>query len=196
MKVLINTLIIIIIAHIVLNNLEVDDKIENYETDNNRLRFLLDDEQDDKTESLLDFMKEQDHVKPSNYFEEEDEAGDMSTNTPNFDTNVVDMNKYFQRNYDSITKDNKPVKQEPEIETVDTMSNNVCFLNDQDNGCTISNVQWKYKDEQVQNGGQFVNGVTAFDNLGDEYAVYNVGSLNLTSKINDVSMPTNSNNLN
>ena len=33
MKALINTLIIIIIAHIVLNNLEVDDKIENYEMD-------------------------------------------------------------------------------------------------------------------------------------------------------------------
>ena len=41
----------------------------------------------------------------------------------------------------------------------------------------------------------FVNGITAFDGIGSEYAVYDSNQLNLQSKINDVSIPQNSNNL-
>ena len=31
-------------------------------------------------------------------------------------------------------------------------------------------IKWQYKDEQVSNGGEFINGVTAFDGVMDDYA--------------------------
>ena len=192
MRVLLNALIIIIVVHILLDNLDPEsaehnehnghnENFESFTSEQTRLDYLLDDS--DTKEDLLDFMKAQD-VLPANYYKN-------ANNVPNFDTNVTDLNKQFGTNYEAINNFEQPTERAATV--IDPVSKSTCFLNECDDKQTISNVQWKYKDEQVQNGGVFVDGVTGFDNLGDNFAVYNKCDLNLQSKINDVDIPQNSN---
>ena len=212
MKVLLNALIIIIIAHVIITKLE-NSRIpvgimENlYNQSNQQIEYLLDEEENftnsfSNSSDLLEYMNSQSldeepfstsvaqereivntppdkMIYASNYYEED--AGEGEPSNPNFKPGVTNLNKYFHTN--------KP----KEITQVDQMSQQPCFLNNDDNGCTMSNVRWKYKDEQVQNGGDFLSGVTAFNGMDDSYAVYDSDSLNLQSKIDDVSIPANSN---
>ena len=220
MKTLINALIIILILHFIIKNFEDDtksydpryDSEEEYREDfqedfqeDMRLKYLMDEEDGfdlhvNNNNDYLQFMETEDDkvtdkvtdklmkVKPNNFYEESESA-------PNFDTNVTNISKYFQTNYDSIVAknlgDNKKKKKNP-IEQ-DPISKTHCYIDDKDNGCTMSKVNWKYKDEQVQNGGDFIGGVTAFDGIGLEYAVYNTSQLNLQTRVNDISIPLNSN---
>ena len=217
MKTLINALIIILILHFIIKNFEDDDvrgydprynPEEEYQEDfekdfekDMRLKYLMDEENGfdlhaNNNDDYLQFMETEDDkasnklmkVKPNNFYEE-------SESTPNFGTDTTDISKYFQTNYDSIVAknlgDSNKKKKEP-IEQ-DSISKTHCYIDDKDNGCTMSNVNWKYKDEQVQNGGDFIGGVTAFDGIGSEYAVYNTNQINLQTRVNDVSIPLNSN---
>tara|TARA_B100000780_G_scaffold19544_1_gene12624 strand:+ start:1561 stop:2211 length:651 start_codon:yes stop_codon:yes gene_type:complete len=215
MKVLINALIIILILHFIIKNFE-DGLVTGYDpyilnsssdlTEDMRLQYLMDDEGDldlhqSNNNDYLQFMETEDtrtddgimKVKPQNFYEEVE-------NKPNFESNVTDISKYFQTNYDSIVVKNigndKKIKEPIEK---DPISKTHCYIDDKDNGCTISNVEWKYKDERVQNGGDFVDGVTAFDGIGLDYAVYDTSQLNLQTGlqtgltnqkyIDDISIP-------
>jgi|TARA_B110000967_G_C18680716_1_gene457896 hypothetical protein len=207
MKTLINALIIILILHFIIKNFEDDSNRYNtrYDLDKDdqedfqedmRLKYLMDEEDGfdlhvNNNNDYLQFMETEDDKVTDKYnFNEESES------TPNFDTDVTNISKYFQTNYDSIVAkkigDNNNNKKKEPIEQ-DSVSKTHCYIDDKDNGCTMSNVKWKYKDEQVQNGGDFIGGVTAFNGIGSEYAVYNTSQLNLQTRVNDVSIPENSN---
>lgn len=90
MKVLLNALIIIVIAHIILVNMEDNDSVfelmNKSKKSNSTLDYLLDD--DDETDNLLEFLNTQEmSVKPSNYYEEENKLKDVEK------SNVKDLNK-------------------------------------------------------------------------------------------------------
>ena len=145
MKVLLNALIIIIIAHIILVNIEDNNSVielmkkESSRSAHSNLDYLLDD--DDESDNLLEFLNMQDMpVKPSNYYEEENKVTETEKN------NVKDLNKYFS------SMDDDEIKLKPNK----ALDNNT--------------IKWQYKDEQVSNGGEFINGVTAFDGVMDDYA--------------------------
>ena len=146
MKVLLNALIIIIIAHIILLNIEDNNsvielmkKVEPSTSLNSKLDYLLDD--DDESDNLLEFLNTQEMlVKPSNYYEEENKLNEVEK------SNVKDLNKYFH------VSDDDEIKLKPNK----SLHNNT--------------IDWQYKDEQVGNGGEFIEGVTAFDGVMDDYA--------------------------
>lgn len=146
MKVLLNALIIIIIAHIILLNIEDNNsvielmkKVEPSTSLNSKLDYLLDD--DDESDNLLEFLNTQEMlVKPSNYYEEENKLNEVEK------SNVKDLNKYFH------VSDDDEIKLKPNK----SLNNNT--------------IDWQYKDEQVGNGGEFIEGVTAFDGVMDDYA--------------------------
>jgi len=145
MKVLLNALIIIIIAHIILVNTEDNNsvvelnKVEVPMSVTSKLDYLLND--DDETDNLLEFLNTQEmSIKPSNYYEEENKLNEVEK------PNIKDLNKYFH------VSDDDEIKLKPNK----SLNNNT--------------MNWQYKDEQVNNGGEFIEGVTAFDGVMDEYA--------------------------
>lgn len=146
MKVLLNALIIIIIAHIILLNIEDNNsvielmkKVEPSTSLNSKLDYLLDG--DDESDNLLEFLNTHEMlVKPSNYYEEENKLNEVEK------SNVKDLNKYFH------VSDDDEIKLKPNK----SLNNNT--------------IDWQYKDEQVGNGGEFIEGVTAFDGVMDDYA--------------------------
>tara|TARA_B110000858_G_scaffold167379_1_gene195260 strand:- start:468 stop:920 length:453 start_codon:yes stop_codon:yes gene_type:complete len=148
MKVLLNALIIIIIAHIILINMEDNNSVielmNKSDTPSSisvtsKLDYLLD--EDDDTDNLLEFLNTQEMlIKPSNYYEEENKLKEVEK------SNVKDLNKYFH------VSDNDEIKLKPNK----SLHNNT--------------IDWQYKDEQVGNGGEFIEGVTAFDGVMDDYA--------------------------
>lgn len=143
MKVLLNALIIIVIAHIILVNMEDNDSVfelmNKSKNSSSTLDYLLDD--DDETDNLLEFLNTQEmSVKPSNYYEEENKLKDVEK------SNVKDLNKYFH------VSDDDEIKLKPKK----ALNNDT--------------IEWQYKDEQVSNGGEFIEGVTAFDGVMDDYA--------------------------
>ena len=98
-------------------------------------------EDDDDSDNLLEFLNTQEMlIKPSNYFEEENKLKEVEK------SNVTDLNKYFHASDDDELK----------LKPNQSLNNET--------------IEWQYKDEQVSNGGEFVNGVTAFDGVMDDYA--------------------------
>lgn len=146
MKVLLNALIIIIIGHIILVNIEDNSSVvelmnraASKKSIDSKLNYLLED--DDHSDNLLEFLNTQEMlIKPSNYFEEENKLKEVEK------SNVTDLNKYFHASDDDELK----------LKPNQSLNNET--------------IEWQYKDEQVSNGGEFVNGVTAFDGVMDDYA--------------------------
>tara|TARA_B110000977_G_scaffold198787_2_gene284476 strand:+ start:381 stop:827 length:447 start_codon:yes stop_codon:yes gene_type:complete len=146
MKVLLNALIIIIIGHIILVNIEDNSSVvelmnraASKKSIDSKLNYLLED--DDDSDNLLEFLNTQEMlIKPSNYFEEENKLKEVEK------SNVTDLNKYFHASDDDELK----------LKPNQSLNNET--------------IEWQYKDEQVSNGGEFVNGVTAFDGVMDDYA--------------------------
>lgn len=210
MKVLLNALIIIVVAHIILSNIEEefttgltyrllgksDEKLDGVEE-----TVVEEEEIENFQNDLLEYMNNVDYevepyqnsvandlvntppnkmIQPSNYYEEEvDKIDNGEPANPNFKPGITNLNKYFT----SL----KP----QELTPVDKSTNEPFFVEDKDNGCATSSLRWKYKDEQVQNGGDFLDGITAFNDGDDAYAVYDTSGVNLQS-LNDISIPGNS----
>jgi len=192
MKVLLNVLIIIIILHIILKNLEESFINFNYIFDNNKpipkdkLCFLLDEDSDDipsvnaidPKQDLLNYVNTKldvNEIKPSNYFNTND-------NVPNFKTNVLDIKQDFKTIPQKpinlpIMRDNMTLEKDNEI--IDKFSGNTIYpakLKGITDVYSIENVQWKYKDEIPMNGGNF-GGITGYDDLDSDYAVYDTSIL-------------------
>jgi len=192
MKVLLNVLIIIIILHIILKNLEESFINFNYIFDNNKpipkdkLSFLLDEDSDDipsvnaidPKQDLLNYVNTKldvNEIKPSNYFNTND-------NVPNFKTNVLDIKQDFKTIPQKpinlpIMRDNMTLEKDNEI--IDKFSGNTIYpakLKGITDVYSIENVQWKYKDEIPMNGGNF-GGITGYDDLDSDYAVYDTSIL-------------------
>ncbi len=199
MKVLLNALILIIVAHIVMKNIE--EGMTNYEIQENlnHMEEVIEEEEEIEEfgDDLLEYMQSVDYevkpfqnsiintppnkvIQPSNYYEEEiDKIDNAEPSDPNFQPGITNLNKYFTS---LKPKDTIPI---------DKTSNEPFIVSDNDNGCSTTNLRWKYKDEQVQNGGDFLEGVTAFNDMDDGYAVYDTTGANLHS-LNDIGIPENS----
>lgn len=199
MKVLLNALILIIVAHIVMKNIE--EGMTNYEIQENLndVEDIIEEEEEIENfdNDLLEYMQSVDYevepfqnsilntppnkmVQPSNYYEEEvDKIDNGEPANPNFKPGITNLNKYFTTL--------KPTDTIP----IDKNSNEPFIVEDNDNGCATTNLRWKYKDERVQNGGDFFQGVTAFNDMDDGYAVYDTTGVNLQS-LNDIGIPENS----
>jgi hypothetical protein len=179
--ILINALIIIILLHLLITNLTNSNdmnsseevlfkrnKIEKYE--NKSLTFLEDLQETDLTlknrEKMSNLKKEEKQnlpntITPANTFDKMD-----SLNVPNFESNVLDFNKFYKinRNNDEIKPKSKSVRNNY-INKVSTPENSVSVsprpFNSVDTGKIASRPsrglpdRWEYANDLPMNGGMF-----------------------------------------
>ena len=117
-------------------------------------------------------------VKPENYF------GDLN-NVSNFSSNVMDINKFYSNSFGDIEfrtpyagqagAGQLSAAQTVGADYVDAMSKSHSFVNDKssDGTKTFKADTWKYKNENVMNGGDLFNGVSGFDGMDNGLAVFN-----------------------
>lgn len=85
-----------------------------------------------------------------------------NTNDANFQSNVLNTNRFYVKNDDGAKKDNSnEVVNQNEINSL----SDVKYSNQPDS--------WKYKNELVMNGGELLSGITGYDNIMDDYYSYN-----------------------
>jgi len=217
-KVIFNALIIIFIVHIVIQNINYNEVInlsnlterfsgeESHENsdknegvvnkDNNNSDVSEPDEPDvneafennELKNELLDYAKSfkidtNTGVLPGNYFENNE-------NVPNFESNVVDVSKFYKNNYDSLEKN--------ELINTNTSNKQVNELNCTDRQVNSSNNQpdyWAYQNELPMNGGE-IGGVVGFNNLEGQYGIYDDNDLNQKNcKLDGMENHLNSNDL-
>lgn len=168
-KIIINSLLIIFILHLLLENIDFNFQIgdlnmesyQNKKNDDQTLKFLTDVNNNhllnnklNMKDKLLDYVS-QVSVKPSNIYESDN-------NVPNFNSNVENISKYYERNnnYDNIEK-----LQKNNYKSIDKVSGRQKVSED-----TVSSVSWKYDNELTMNGGD-MGGIFGYDSLDSNYAV-------------------------
>ena len=208
-RIIINAFIIIFILHIIILNINysvtIGNKkikdIENFESPDtkNSMDFLTNNnntnENDEFKKKLLKYIQQDEPVKKTE-FEKKNvfEVGASNTyvnnnNTPNFESNVADISKFFKVNYDNLDENelkatsiediNKLNKEKKNI-SIDQQSKEPCNVKSYGRESTTTPDNWVYKDELPMNGGQ-MNGIIGFDSLESQFAIYNPNKLNLQS---------------
>jgi hypothetical protein len=217
-KVIFNTLIIIFIVHLVIQNINHSEVINlsnlterfsgeenNLENDNNNNGDVEKDTKDEDTNTdepdvneafennelkneLLDYAKS---------FKIESNNGilpgnyfENNENVPNFESNVANVSKFYKNNYDSLDKN--------ELINTNTSNKLVNELNCTDKQVNTSNNQpdyWAYQNELPMNGGE-IGGVVGFNNLEGQYGIYDDSDLNQKNcKLDGMENHLNSNDL-
>ena len=208
-KIIINAFIIIFILHIIIlninysvtiGNIKMKD-VENFESPDtkNSMDFLTNNnntnENDEFKKKLLKYIQQDEPIKKTE-FEKKNvfEVGASNTyvnnnNTPNFESNVADISKFFKVNYDNLDENelkatsiediNKLNKEKKNI-SIDQQSKEPCNVKSYGRESTVTPDNWVYKDELPMNGGQ-MNGIIGFDSLESQFAIYNPNKLNLQS---------------
>ena len=168
--------------------------LNDVDSKNDSLSFLHENFEDKKLNKILSSTDEP-TIKPSNYWLSND-------NTPNYGSNVTDtaahyeINKTFdgidennlvKSNYNGMEKERKIM----EDTIVDKQTQQTSFLDSRtnDNQNTFKPDSWLYKDELPMNGGLF-NGISGFDSMNDNMAVYDVNELNIGKCDNGECPPT------
>lgn len=104
-------------------------------------------------------------------------------NVPNFESNVADISKFYNINYDNL---NENELKATSLETLNKISD-VKSVSKTEKDCNTtqyvreSNVvpdNWSYKNEMPMNGG-VMNGIVGFDSLESQFAMFNPNKLNL-----------------
>jgi hypothetical protein len=200
-KIIINSIIIIFILHIVILNLNYSytfgkkKNIENFDDkkdNNDSMNFLTtSNENDDFKKKLLKYIQEDEHIKESEFDKKnllKVEASNSylnDNNVPNFESNVADISKFYDINYDNL---NENELKATSLETLNKI-NNVKSVSKTEKDCNTtqyvrdSNVvpdNWNYKNEMPMNGG-LMNGIVGFDSLESQFAMFNPNKLNLQS---------------
>jgi hypothetical protein len=132
-RIIINALLIILILHIIILNIDFkvtigknininkNDYLENFQEKKNEIKpdniseinslDFLNSDNDDFKKKLTKFIKE-DTVQPENNFEKKNilpvsaaNAYLNDNNVPNFESNVADISKFFKINYDNLNED-------------------------------------------------------------------------------------------
>jgi hypothetical protein len=208
-KIIINSFIILFILHIIILNInyskDIGNKknIENFKDSNKEkiskeksLDFLMgdkDESDNDFKKKLLKYIQEDVPVKetefenknlnkimPSNSFVN-------NNNTPNFESNVADISKFYKINYDNLDEtqlketsidDLNKIGKEKDTINIDTQSKQPCNVKNYGRESTVTPDNWVYKDELPMNGGN-MNGIIGFDSLESQFAIYNPNKLNL-----------------
>jgi hypothetical protein len=213
-RIIINSFIIIFILHIIILNinysLEVGkkDKIENFKdlTKENSINFLTNNDNDSNDEfkkKLLKYIQnDQPEETKKTEFEKKNilpiEASNTylsNNNTPNFESNVADISKFYNinnSNYDNLDENQlketsienlNKINKDKDVVTIDTQSKQPCNVKSYGRESTVTPDNWNYKDELPMNGG-IMNGIVGFDSLESQFAIYNPNKLNLQS-VND-----------
>jgi len=208
-KIIINAFIIIFILHIIILNINysvtIGNKkakdIENFESPDtkNSMDFLTNNtntnENDEFKKKLLKYIQQDEPIKKTE-FEKKNvfEVGASNTyvnnnNTPNFESNVADISKFFKVNYDNLDENelkatsiediNKLNKEKKNI-SIDSQSKEPCNIKSYGRESTVTPDNWVYKNELPMNGGE-MNGIIGFDSLESQFAIYNPNKLNLQS---------------
>ena len=228
-KIIINAFIIIFILHIIIINLNYSKNIgqkkykdtlnylENFDSsEKNSLNYLMEDNNNKKdTEfqnKLMNYIKPPE-PKEKTEFEKKNISDVMAGNSflsdknePNFESNVADISKFYNINYDNLDEntlkstslENLQKVKELEIENIINNQNN--DSNNQNNNNTNNNQpinspfnvkhdgrnptqtpdNWLYKDELPMNGGA-LGGIVGFDELESQFAIYNPNKMNIES---------------
>ena len=168
-KIIINSLLIIFVLHLLLENIDFNVQIGDqlYENISNTnisnikynktLDFLtgndknyLQKESTSMQENLLNYVKKV-NVQPSNMFE-------TDNNIPNFESNVENIEKKY-KHYDNLNQ-----LPQAEYKSINNISNKQDVKNN-----TASSVNWKYNNELPMNGGD-MNGIFGYDSLNSNFA--------------------------
>ena len=204
-KIIINSFIIIFILHIIILNLNYSvvvgkkNKIENFEDKKDSMNFLTNDNNNSTDENeafkkkLLKYIQQDEVVKEPEFENKNLEKVSASNsylsdnNTPNFESNVADISKFYKVNYDNLNENelkstsieslNKIPKEKVSI---DTNTKEPCNVKNYGREATVTPDNWVYKDEMPMNGGT-MNGIVGFDSLESQFAIYNPNKLNLQS---------------
>lgn len=211
-KIIINSLIIIFILHIVILNINhtytfgTQKNVENFASPNNEtnektLNFLMDNntKNDEFKRKMLKYMQSDYEPSKENKFEkkniypvEPSNAFVEENNVPNFESNVADVKKFYNINYDNLNEcdlkstslDNlKNYENLNEKSNSENMSLNVASKESSNFSPYVRESQklpdtWKYNNEIPMNGGN-MNGIFGFDNLESQFASFNPNKLNL-----------------
>ena len=192
MKVIINALLIIVIAHLLLENVDykvifgkpkkdryIIDNIEHDQyisPDLDTATQMSDMNQDNSSrDELLDYISSslpQGHntTAVNEPFENPKEVKPVNyfvndNNTPNFGSNILNLNKF----YDTMPMDGKhDLKATPydnHLEKLKVKNNN------ESNQIGNKPDSWQYANELPMNGGE-MNGISGFDNLESSYALF------------------------
>ena len=200
-KVIFNALIIVFIIHLLIQNVNYNEVIdfsnltENFEGEEEKEKVGMEkvgmekvgmekvgmEKQEEESKEtfennmelkneLLDYAKsfkidETAGVLPGNFFENNE-------NTPNFESNVAQVSKFYKNNYDSLEKE--------DLLNMNTSNQKVNELNCTGREMNRSDNQpdyWQYQNELPMNGGE-VGGIVGFNNMEDQYSIYDMSGLN------------------
>ena len=188
-KIIFNALIIILILHLLINNLEFKEildfsnhrenyaNIDNQEKNNTQVENKTGNQQaqvennsetseikEDFQNELLDYAKSlkfdsNNDILPGNYYESDE-------NVPNFESNVANVSKFYKNNFDSLEKQDLI-----NLDTSNKLINEVGCVGRQTNSSDDQPEYWKYQNELPMNGGK-MGGVVGFDSLEGQYGLY------------------------
>ena len=137
-------------------------------------------------DKATDFSNGNSNVLPGNYY-----MGKQSDS--NFNSNVANLSKFYTTSFDNLTQDELMKSQyntstnsrkEQEILEIDKQSKQTSYTDDGAINKTFKPDTWKYKNELPMNGGK-MNGIVGFDNLDNQFAIYNKYSLQIQSVNNN-----------
>ena len=188
-KIIINSLLIILILHIIILNINYSINIgkkikESFEDKpEDSINFLTTNDttnaNDEFKKKLLKYIQQDppivenefenknlNKVQPSNSFL-------SNNNEPNFESNVADISKFYNINYDSLSE-NQLKSTSVELLQKTKECNTKPFGREP----TVNPDTWGYKNELPMNGG-IMNGIVGFDSLESQFAIYNPNKLNL-----------------
>lgn len=210
-KIIINSFILLFILHIIILNINYSKdigkkkNIENFADSNKEiiskeksLDFLMSDKDEsdnDFKKKLLKYIQDDVPIKDSE-FENKNLNSVIASNsfvnnnnTPNFESNVADISKFYKINYDNLDEtqlketsieDINKIGKEKDTVIVDTHSQQPCNVKNYGRESTATPDNWVYKNELPMNGGN-MNGIIGFDSLESQFAIYNPNKLNLQS---------------
>jgi hypothetical protein len=193
-RIIINSLLIIILLHLLLKNINYGKIItfyrENFNNNSqNHLENKKDDEENKNKDESLDFLldlkgeyKQMEtyvnkcnniDIKAGNYYVEDE-------NTSNFKSNVLNINDFYKTNKSLIgTYDNLDQNQLQNLQTV-LRSETKKLLDPENNPYDKfnkynmnNNNQWKYNNDLTMNGNKIYDNVYGYDNFETNYTTYN-----------------------
>ena len=191
-KIIINGFIIIFILHIIIININYSMTIGKEHFNNetvpvkpveNSMDFLTGGNNNDEfKKKLLKYMQQDEPIKQTEFENKNINKVEASNtfisdnNTPNFESNVADISKFYKINYDNL--DATELK---ETSLTKLKTNPDCKVSKDEHFGRDSNPMpdnWNYKNELPMNGGN-MNGIIGFDSLESQFAIYNPNKLNL-----------------
>jgi len=187
-KVIFNALIIILILHLLITNINFHEILdfsnknmitERYENSNNQVNKgnpgnspladnlvnnFVKENTDNYQKELLDYAKSikygsNSDILPMNYY-------DSNENTPNFESNVADLSKFYKNNFENLEKEDSA-----QLDTSNKLVNEYDCIDRQTNSSNNQEDYWKYKNELPMNGGA-LDGIVGYDSLDGQYGLY------------------------